>query len=255
MLTVNSIDFFYFLNNILLPSIRILSLFYTAPIFSENCISYKIKIFLSIIISFLIFPFLPESHINFFSYHYCLIFIQQIIIGGFLGFIIKIVFSSVNMAGEIISALIGLSFSNYFDINSRNNLSSISRFLNILILFIFLTFNGHLWLISILSDSFHQIPIDHSVFNVKIFFILVQFSSLLFLNSLKLALPVIILLLILNCIMAFLNRISPQISIFSVGFPITLVVGIFTLNALIPISISFFKDIFINVQNFLFYIT
>ncbi|CAL4318720.1 Flagellar biosynthetic protein FliR [Buchnera aphidicola (Eriosoma lanigerum)] len=251
MLTINSIEFFHLLNNIFLPFVRILSLFLTAPIFNERVVFSKIKIIISIFFSFLITPFLPDIHIDFFSSNFLLIFIQQMIIGIFLGFSVQIIFSAANMAGEIISTQIGLSFSNYFDINTRNNSSSITRLLNILFLFLFLSFNGHLWILSILFDSFYRIPIDYFFLNVKVFLLLIHFSSFLFVISLKLSFPIIILILILNCIMAFLNRISPQISIFSIGFPIILLLGIFLLYFLIPFLAPFFQNLFLNIQKFL----
>lgn len=254
MLTINYIDLFQLFNSLVLPSVRILALFLTAPIFNERLLISKVKILLSLVISFLIFPFLPNFNIDFYSYHFFFIFFQQIIIGIILGFTTKMVFSSVNMAGELIAAQIGLSFSNYFDIHSRNNLSLISRFLNILMLFVFLTLNGHLWLISILCNSFYRIPINYSIFNFKTFFILVKFSSCIFLIGLQFAFPIVILLLILNFIMAFINRLSPQISIFSIGFPIILATGIFMLNLLIPISSLFFNNIFFQVQKILLYL-
>ncbi|PPS59313.1 hypothetical protein CRX72_20865 [Pantoea sp. BRM17] len=62
---------------------------------------------------------------------------------------------------------------------------------------LFLTFNGHLWLISLLADSFQTLPVSAEPLSADAFIGLVKGAGLIFLNGMMLALPLIILLLIL----------------------------------------------------------
>ncbi|QCI24189.1 flagellar biosynthetic protein FliR [Buchnera aphidicola (Muscaphis stroyani)] len=224
---------------------RILSFLSTAPIFSDKLISKKNKIMLSIFISILIAPMIPEIHVTLLSSVGLLILIHQILIGTALGFITRLLFAAANMAGEIISMQIGLSFSNFYNSSNHIGNTTISRLLNIFLLFFFLTINAHLYLISVLVDSFYKIPIDIHFLHSNIFFILSKFSSFIFINGVMFVLPIIIFLLSISIIMSFLNRLSPQMSIFSIGFSLSLLIGIFMLYAMISIIFPLFQS-FLN---------
>ncbi|WAI11851.1 MAG: flagellar biosynthetic protein FliR [Buchnera aphidicola (Macrosiphum albifrons)] len=243
MLTFNSLQLTILISNFFWPMVRILSFFSAAPIFNDTLINKKNKIVLSGMISWLIFPFLPEIHAELFSCFGFLLLLQQILIGIVLGFTAQLLFVTVNLSGEIIGLQMGLSFATFFSSSSHIGTSIISRLLNILSLLFFLVLNTHLYLISILIDSFYSMPIDGYFLNTNVFFILLKFSSYIFLNSILFVLPIMIILLSLSFVMSLLNRLSPQISIFSIGFPLNLIVGILVLYFLIPVTFPFFEKI------------
>ncbi|MGC7977458.1 flagellar biosynthetic protein FliR, partial [Salmonella enterica] len=70
-------------------------------------------------------------------------------------------------------------------------------------------------------------------------------------NGLMLALPVITLLLTLNLALGLLNRMAPQLSIFVIGFPLTLTVGIMLMAALMPLIAPFCEHLFSEIFNLL----
>ncbi|QCI15776.1 flagellar biosynthetic protein FliR [Buchnera aphidicola] len=258
MLTFNTVQLITLISSFFWPMVRILSFFSIAPIFNYKLINKKNKIILSCVISFLIFPFLPETHTPLFSFFGLLLLFQQILIGIVLGFIAQFLFITVNFAGEVIGLQMGLSFAAFFNNNNYIGTSIISRLLNILTLLFFLVFNAHLYLISMLIDSFYTMPIDTYFLNINVFFILLQFSSTIFLNGLLLILPIMIILLVISFTMSLLNRLSPQISIFSIGFPLNLLTGIlvlyFLISSMFPFfekmlheSIFFISDLFIQI--------
>ncbi|MDE5285990.1 MAG: flagellar biosynthetic protein FliR, partial [Buchnera aphidicola] len=88
------------------------------------------------------------------------------------------------------------------------------------------------------------------ILHANIFLILLEFSSFIFIKSIILVLPIITILLLINIIMSILNRLSPQISIFSVGFSINLLVGIFLLSYFISIILPSFEDLFYKISVF-----
>ncbi|MCL7708213.1 flagellar biosynthetic protein FliR, partial [Enterobacter kobei] len=81
--------------------------------------------------------------------------LQQILIGVAIGFTMQFAFAAVRTAGELIGLQMGLSFATFFDPGSRLNMPVLARFIDMLAMLLFLTVNGHLWLISILADTFH----------------------------------------------------------------------------------------------------
>ncbi|QFQ31933.1 flagellar biosynthetic protein FliR [Buchnera aphidicola] len=251
MLTFNNLQLITIISNFFFPLVRILAFFSTVPVFNDYHVNKSTKIVLSVLISWIISPFLPQIKIELFSLSGLLVLLEQILIGVTLGFTCQFLFATINFSGELIGLQMGLSFATFFNANNNIGVSVTSRLLNILMLSFFLSINAHLYLISILIYSFHSLPINIICFNNSIFFSLLKFSSNIFLNSIMLIFPIIIFLLLSSLIMSILNRLSPQISIFSIGFPLNLLIGILMLYYLMLISFPVFSYLFNQLVLFL----
>ncbi|ALD15047.1 flagellar biosynthesis protein FliR [Buchnera aphidicola (Aphis glycines)] len=251
MLTFNNLQLITIISNFFCPLVRILAFFSIAPIFNDYHINRSTKIVLSILISWVIFPFLPQIKTELFSLSGLLLLLEQILIGITLGFTCQFLFATINFSGELIGLQMGLSFATFFNANNNIGISVISRLLNILMLSFFLSIDAHLYLISILIDSFYSIPINIIFFDNSIFLNVLIFASNIFLNSIMLIFPIMIFLLLSSLIMSILNRLSPQISIFSIGFPLNLLIGISMLYYLVFISFPIFNHLFNQLTLFL----
>ncbi len=169
---------------------------------------------------------------------------QQILIGVALGLTMQFAFAAIRLAGEVIGMQMGLSFATFFDPSGGPNMPVLARLLNLLAMLLFLSFNGHLWLISLLVDSFHTLPIQAEPLNGNGFLALTQAGSLIFINGMMLALPLICLLLTLNMALGLLNRMTPQLSVFVIGFPVTMTIGIMTIGMMMPMLAPFCEHLF-----------
>lgn len=208
------------------PLLRILALIATAPILSEKSVPKRVKLGLGVLIAVIVAPSLPATDVTIFSGNALWLALQQILIGTLIGFTMQLAFAAVRTAGELIGLQMGLSFATFVDPGSHLSMPVLARIMDLLALLLFLTFNGHLWLISALVDTFHTLPVGGNPLNANAFMALTRTGGLIFLNGLMLALPVITLLLTLNLALGMLNRMAPQLSVFVIGFPITLTVGI-----------------------------
>ncbi|HFR2696199.1 TPA: flagellar biosynthetic protein FliR, partial [Shigella flexneri] len=229
------------------PLLRVLALISTAPILSERSVPKRVKLGLAMMITFAIAPSLPANDVPVFSFFALWLAVQQILIGIALGFTMQFAFAAVRTAGEIIGLQMGLSFATFVDPGSHLNMPVLARIMDMLALLLFLTFNGHLWLISLLVDTFHTLPIGSEPLNSNAFLAPTKAGSLIFLNGLMLALPLITLLLTLNLALGLLNRMAPQLSIFVIGFPLTLTVGISLMAALMPLIAPFCEHLFSEI--------
>jgi flagellar biosynthetic protein FliR len=233
------------------PFLRVLALISTAPILSERAISKKVKIGLALMITWIVAPTLPATGITIFSAQGFWLAAQQILIGIMLGFTMQFAFAAIRTAGELIGLQMGLSFATFFDPGSRLNMPVLARFMDMLAMLLFLTFNGHLWLISMLVDTFHTLPIGGDPINSNVFMALTRAGGLIFLNGLMLALPLITLLLTLNISLGLLNRMAPQLSVFVIGFPVTLSIGMLVMAALMPLVAPFAEHLFSEIFDLL----
>lgn len=236
------------------PLLRILALISTAPVLSEKSVPKRVKLGLGVFIAVIVAPSLPATEVTLFSGNALWLALQQILIGTLLGFTMQLAFAAVRTAGELIGLQMGLSFATFVDPGSHISMPVLARIMDLLALLLFLAFDGHLWLISALVDTFHTLPVGGNPLDGSAFMALTRAGGLIFLNGLMLALPVITLLLSINLALGMLNRMAPQLSVFVIGFPITLTVGIILMAALMPLIAPFCEHLFSELFNLLAHI-
>jgi flagellar biosynthetic protein FliR len=159
-----------------------------------------------------------------------MLLVQQVLIGVSIGLWMRFVFAAVELAGDMIGMQMGLSFATFIDPQNSNQTPIVGSFLGIIASLILLALNGHLLMIAALIDSFHVIPISAQpelALNVER---LLALGAEIFRIGLHLSLPVLATLLVLNLAMGVLSRTAPQINIFAVGFPLTILAGLFLLG-------------------------
>ena len=103
--------------------------------------------------------------------------------------------------------------------------------LGLLATLVFLAVNGHLLMLSVLTESFTYFPISAEPFSAARLEDAGGLGRQNFRGGLGLALPVVTALLIVNLALGILTRAAPQLNIFAVGFPITLMVGMVSADA------------------------
>ncbi|AUY23575.1 flagellar biosynthetic protein FliR [Mixta calida] len=211
------------------PLMRVLALIGTAPVFNDKAIGNRVKVGLAAAITLLIGQNLPENTVPMISVMGLWVGCQQMLIGAAMGLTIQLIFVTVRYAGEIIGLQMGLSFATFYDPSGGENMPVVSRILNLLGILLFLLFNGHLLMLNALAESFQLLPISAAPLSRDAFIALPQTAGLVFQCGVGLGLPVITLLLAINLTLGLLNRLTPQLSIFVVGFPLTLVVGMLAL--------------------------
>lgn len=235
MITLTSAQLDAWLALFFYPLVRILALLAVAPIFNSNGMSRRIRLIMGVAICVAIAPALPATTvIPPGSWHGLAIIGQQLLIGTIMGLTLRIMFAAVDVAGEIIGLQMGLSFASFFDPNSGAQTAVMSSFLSLVNSLLFLAMNGHLLTLSVLAESFRLLPIGLSPFPSAGIPPLLAWSATLFATGLMLALPLITALLITNLALGVLARIAPQLNIFAVGFPVTIITGFVVVLLALP---------------------
>jgi len=198
-------------------------------------------------ISILIAPGLPEHEfIDVFSLDGLLTSVVQVLIGLVIGFIVKIVFSAMETGGYLIGQTMGLGFAQMNDPANGITVPVISQFYTILSTLIFLILNGHLVMINVLVDSFTIIPVsDYSNITNGIWK-LILWSGWIFTGAVLIALPAVGALLLVNIAFGIMMRAAPQLNIFTIGFPISLMLGLIFIMFTLPVFSHQFIDILNN---------
>lgn len=235
MFTLNSADIEFWLSSFIWPFIRVLALFTAAPVFSHRAFPRRARIGLALMITLIISPFLevaPTAAL--FSPNGLLLLLQQLFIGLAIGFSTRLIFSAIEAAGDLIGLQMGLSFATFIDPQHNQQLPIIGSFLGILASLVFFATNGHLILLTALVDSFQTAPIALDGFQkLSVESIFAQ-GAIIFSLGLHLALPMIAAIMIANIALGLLSRAAPQLNIFAIGFPLTLMVGFWSLWLALP---------------------
>lgn len=213
------------------PLVRILAFIATAPLWSTAGIPRRTRLMLGIAITIAITPALPDMpNVAPGSLAGLWILGQQMLIGIGMGFAARIVFAAVDLAGEFISAQMGLGFATFYDPLSASQTPVISEFIGLISLLLFLSLNGHLMYVATLAQSFHAIPVAMNPLGAGSWLNLVELGGKIFSAGLLISLPIVVALMITSIALAVLTRAAPQLNIFSLGFPLTLLGGFFALG-------------------------
>ena len=217
------------------PLTRILALLTTAPVFSNMAVSVEARLILGLAISFALTPVLPPLPVIApDSWLGMLVLAQQVLIGVCIGFTLRLIFTAVDVAGELIGLQMGLGFASFYDPQTASQTPVMSEFLSLLATLLFLSLNGHLLTLSMLADSFTLLPISATPFAAKGFAAMLSWAATIFSTGVFLALPLIAALLIANIALGVLARVAPSLNIFAVGFPVTIVAGFSVLTLSLP---------------------
>jgi len=234
VISVTSAQIDAWLAALIFPLARILAMISSSPILGNKQVPARVKIGLSVLLAIIIAPTITNvSQIPVGSPQGLLIIIQQTIIGIAMGFTMRLIFSAVEMAGELAGLQMGLGFASFYDPVNASFTPVIAQFMGVVATLAFLALNGHLYLISALAESFQTLPIG-SMMPTQSFFDVAAWGGSIFAYALQISLPILAALLTTNLALGILTRAAPQLNLFAVGFPITLAIGFFVLALSMP---------------------
>lgn len=239
MLSVTAAQLDGWLAALMFPLARLLGLVASAPLLSNRAVSARIRLGVGLATAMAVLPALPPMPpIPTDSWFALGVLAHQALIGIAIGFMMRLFFAAVDIAGEMIGLQMGLSFAVFFSPQTGGQSSVVAEFLGLLTLLIFISLDGHLMLIKVLVMSFEWLPVGEAT-RSEGWLLIVRYASVMFASGVLLALPMIAVLLITNIALGVLTRAAPQLNLFAVGFPVTLAVGFLILM----ISLNFFGPV------------
>ncbi len=217
------------------PLTRVLALMATAPVLSHQAIPTRVKIAIAMAITMAIAPVVNSPPLTGLLEARGLVFLaHNILVGLSLGFAVRLVFVAIELAGQLIGLQIGLSFAGYFNPDSGEGQNAVSNFMAMLALLIFLSIDGHLMLLYALVDSFRLFPPGTAGALPIEPLTLVRSASDVFAIAMTISLPILAVMLLVNVVLGLMARVAPQLNLFAVGFPLTVLAGLAALTLFLP---------------------
>lgn len=221
-------DFFW-------PFVRIGAALMSAPVFSVRQVPARWRVVLAILITLLVQPLIPASPVvDVFGSEGVMIAVQQVGVGAIMGFVVQLAFNALVFGGQVMAYSMGLGFAHMMDPTNGVQVPVVSQYWLILAMLAFLLGNGHLLLLGSVAQSFHILPVAVDGITRAGLWALLEWSSRLFAAGLLMALPVVMALLLVNIGMGVVSRAAPQLNIFAIGFPITLLMGFIVIWITLP---------------------
>lgn len=149
---------------------------------------------------------------------------QELVVGATLGFILKLAVEAAVFAGQVVSMGMGLSFATVVD-PQQSGIPLLGRLYIIIATLLLLATNAHLALIAVLAESFTLLPLGAGGITPADGHDIARFASLMFTGAMRLALPAVVSILMVNVAFGVISRAAPTLNLFAVGFPITLMMG------------------------------
>lgn len=223
------------LSQVVWPLVRISGLMLTVPVFSSNFIPSRIKVIFVFALSWVCSPFI-STQLSFLNFNglYVVYVIQELLLGMLMGFALQLVFQVFVLGGQIISMQAGLGFAVMVDPSSKASVPLVSQLYLMMTTLTFLALNGHLTLLDALINSFNMMPVGKGAIDNTMIWHVLMFSGWMFKEAVLVSIPAILSLLIVSMSFGIMARVAPQLNIFSLGFPITLLMAMVIIKIDLP---------------------
>jgi flagellar biosynthetic protein FliR len=214
---------------------RIGGFVFTAPVFGSKLVPVLVKVWFSLLFALALMPIVDFAGglPPFGSPAYLVLAGKEVLLGVLIGFICTFFVHAVEFSGHMLGLQMGFAASTLFDPISRNEVSVIGRFQGLLAIVLLLAMNGHHALLSSLASSYEVIgPSTRGLASGMAE--ITAATSNVFTLAVRISIPVLGALLMVEVGLAILAKTVPQMNIFVVGFPLKIAVGLSILGFTIP---------------------
>lgn len=230
----------------LLILVRISCFVFIAPFFGMSSTPGRMKIGLSFFVTLILYQIVPKEELAYAGIvGYSIIVIKEGITGLLIGFAANICNSIILLAGNLLDINIGFSMATEYDPQMQTQVSVSANLYNYLVLLLLVITNMHHYILHAVADSYQLIPVNGQVFQWDhLLQGMITYMINSFVIAFRIILPVFACIMILNCILGIMAKVSPQMNMFAVGMQLKVLLGLVVMFLTI--------GLLMNVSNFIF---
>lgn len=208
------------------PFVRIGAFVMVMPVIGSSFVPPRVRLLLAVALTAVIAPVIPHSATTeVLSAEGLVTVIQEIAIGATLGFLVQLVFDAIALGGQVIGMSMGLGFAVFLDRARGVNMPVLGQLFLMLGMLVFLSLDGHLALIRLLAESFTAMPMSAAGMTTDMLGSVLTFTGQMFVFAMRIALPAITAILVVNLAFGVMSRAAPTLNLFAIGFPVTMLLG------------------------------
>ena len=221
--------------------LRLSIVLFMLPIFSSAGVPSTVKAMIVLSLSIMLFPIIKQNiqPVPLDLAALASVIIGELIYGILFALSMLLIISAFHLAGELIGFEMGFGFSQTADPQTGARFGVLSIWTQLLATMIFLSVNGHHMVLKILVESFKTVPIGSFALDSGLFAKMILLSAMLFTVAIKLAAPVLAVLVLTQIGLGLMSKFAPQINILATSFPLTITLGVLFLG----LTIMFWGEI------------
>ncbi len=231
----------------LLVFFRIIAMVEVTPLLSSSSIPQVAKIGLSFFTAATVFPWVLQSGYTIPAnpVDYFFLILGEVAIGLLIGFLLLLIFSAFQLAGQFFSLQMGFSAAEVFDPLSQVEIPLMGQFLNLIAMLVFIAISGtgKFLLVGVLTSFQHLRAVDLVVHKGEIIQLLVSGLGGLFQSALTISFPILGTLILVSIVMGLLAKAAPQMDVLTMGFPLSIGVSFLILFGTLPFLMTTFERI------------
>ena len=180
---------------------------------------------------------------------YTILIVKETIVGLVMGFVVKIFFQIYPFVGSLLSMQGGLGMSMVMDPTAGTQSALVGRLYNLGLGAFFVLSGGYHWFIHTLVESFELVPINQELFGANVAMNMIESIALYFELGLKLSIPIISVILVIDFAMGILARTVPQMNMFVIGIPLKMLIMFILMVVTIQVISQYNTIIIENLVN------
>ena len=230
---------------------RISSFMVTAPGYSLKQAPIMLKVGLSFFVSISVYSLLPETIVVTNLILFSILVMKEILLGIALGFIVQLIFSAVEMAGQLIDFQVGFSMGSVYDPSVGIQASNYGRLYYWMALALFFLTDMHHLVLRNLIQSFDFVPLGMASLGGNTVEGVVRLFGGVFETSVMLAAPVVLVALVTDCVLGIVSRSVPQINVLMLGMPMKILISFFFILLFLPNFLQMVNNLFPEIDRYM----
>ncbi len=205
-----------------------------APVFGGAFAPAQVRIGLAVLLAILIAPMVPPMALTS-TLGLGVLIAREMAIGLIMALALRAIIAGAELGGHLTGNQLMLSYGSVIDPQGgvRNNL--IATLYGNLTLLTFMAINGHHALVRALVASYTALPIGSGGVGPSLTATVTQLLGIVFVLGLRLAAPLIVVMLLLEVGMALMARVAPSLNLMAVAPPVRVIIGLLAVAAMIPL--------------------
>jgi flagellar biosynthetic protein FliR len=252
MATLNlPLDAFY---GVMLIFLRVAGILFSAPVLDSDTIPVTFKVGLALAVSVLMLPVVGAtlSVADLSLMAFIIGVASEIAIGVTIGLSVKLLFTGIQLAGQVAGHQMGFAIANVVDPATSIQIPVLAQFYNLTAMLVFLAINAHHMFFSALVDSYSVIPPLTINLSSQVVGMMMQLAADMFIVAIKVGAPLIAVMLLVSVGLGLIARTVPQIHVFIVGMPMKIIVGLIFMVIVAPYLTAFLIELFSTYRTTLF---
>lgn len=211
---------FGWIEAVMLAGVRMTAFLFIAPPFSYNAFPARVKAMLAIGLALAVSPQVVTGYVSLDTAGFIGALVLEVVVGAVLGFLVFLVFAAVQSAGNLIDMFGGFQLAQGFDPQSMVNGAQFARLFHVTALALLFASDGYQLIIGGLARSFTALPIGGGVDLATSAEAMVAGVTQMFLASVQIAGPLLVVLFLADAGLGLLTRVAPALNAFALGFPL-----------------------------------